>query len=87
MNDFCGRFYLVKDMNGDLVFSISDVWLIIQFLWLLPAKIVVGFSQNVEGLANFFEIGCSTGASWGGGVFSLVVWIVVLSFVGMVFDN
>ena len=82
MNDYCARFHIVKDMNGDLVFSISDVWLIIKFIWLLPAKAVVGFSHNVSAWATFFEIDCSTGESWGGGIFSLFVWFVVLGLIG-----
>lgn len=82
MNDYCERFHFVKDMNGDLVFSISDVWLIIEFIWLLPAKVVVSLAHNQPKLAAFFEIDCSTGNSWGGGIFSLFVWFVVLGLIG-----
>ena len=78
MTDYCGRFHIVKDMNGDQVFSISDVWLIVKFLWLLPAKAVVGLSQTFPVLAAFFEINCSTGESWGGGIFSLFGWLAAL---------
>lgn len=78
MTDSCERFHLVKDMNGDAVFSISDVWLIIEFIWLLPAKVVVSIAQMSPTLATFFEINCSTGESWGGGIFSSVAWLLVL---------
>ena len=86
MNDYCERFHIVKDMNGDLVFSISDVWLIIKFIWLLPAKAVVGFAHYQPKMAAFFEIDCSTGESWGGGIFSLFVWFVVLALIGWAQD-
>lgn len=77
LNDHCGRFHIGTDMNGDLVFSISDVWLLVKFIWLLPAKAVVGLAQSVDVLAAFLEIHCSTGESWGGGVFSLFGWLAV----------
>ena len=87
MNDYCGRFHLVKDMNGDSVFSVSDVSLIIEYLWLLPAKAAVALIQSSEGLASFFEISCSTGASWGGGIFSLFGWLIILSILVAVLDS
>lgn len=79
MNEFCGRFYLAWDMNGDLAFTISDIWLIAAFVWLLPAKAVVGFLHSTK-LAAFFEISCSTGEGIGGAVFSLFVWFLLISF-------
>ncbi len=83
MNDYCGRFHFAKDMNGDFVFSISDVWLMIKFIWLLPAKAVVGLMHSTPTWAAFFEIDCSTGESWGGGIFSLFAWFVILALVGV----
>ena len=81
MKDYCERFHFVKDMNGDFVFSISDVWLIVKFIWLLPAKVVMYVVENQPAMATFFEIDCSTGESWGGGFFSLIAWIIVLTIV------
>lgn len=83
MNDFCGRFHFAKDMNGDLAFSISDVWLIIYYIWLLPAKLVIGIAHNTDWMATFFEINCSTGESWGGGIFSLFVWFIIFGIIGI----
>jgi hypothetical protein len=77
MNDYCGRFYFAKDMNGDLIFTIADVGLMIKFVCLLPAKAVVGLIATSPDLARFFEIDCSTGESWGGAIFSLCVVTVV----------
>jgi hypothetical protein len=77
MRDNCGRFYFAMDMNGDGAVTISDVWLIIQYLWLLPAKIVMLVIEGFPPLAAFLEITCETGTSFGGGVFSLLPWLVV----------
>lgn len=76
----CQRFYFAKDMNGDLVFTITDVWLIIKFIWLLPAKIFMSMIESFPGLVTFFESACSTGDSWGGGIFSLLIWVVLLAW-------
>lgn len=87
MNDYCQRFHIVKDMNGDLVFSISDVWLIVKFVWLLPSKVVMSLIQSTPKWATFFEIDCSTGDSWGGGLFSLVGWFVILALFGIAAES
>lgn len=81
MSDWCGRFYFARDMNGDQIFSISDVWLMIKYVWLLPAKAVIDFVQSNPLSAEFFEVNCSTGESWGGAIFSAFIWFVVLSIV------
>jgi hypothetical protein len=78
MSDYCGRFYFAKDMNGDFIFTITDVSLMLEFFYLLPAKVAVGMIASVPNLTRFFELDCSTGESWGGGMFSLFVWFVIL---------
>lgn len=83
MTDYCGRFHFVKDMNGDFAFTISDVWLMIKYVWLLPTKAVMAMIESVPKWATFFEISCSTGESWGGGIFALFGWILILVLVGM----
>ena len=86
MTDYCERFHIVKDMNGDGMFSISDVWLIIKFIWWLPAKAVVYMAQGST-LAAFFEVTCSTGESWGGGIFSLAAWFFAFVLIAVATDN
>lgn len=71
MNDYCSRFHFALDMNGDSAFTISDVELMLKFVWLLPAKLVVGFVHQNPQLTSFFEVTCSTGEGLGGAVFSL----------------
>ena len=68
-------------MNGDLVFSISDVWLMIEYVWLLPAKLAMRVVESYPELARFLEVDCSTGQSWGGGIFSAFAWLIVLGFI------
>ncbi len=64
-------------MNGDLAFTISDVWLILKFLWLLPAKAVIGIVHaEAQMLGRFLELTCDTGAGWGGAIFSFFIWYV-----------
>lgn len=87
MNNFCTRFHIVMDMNRDSLFSISDVWLIIKWIWLLPAKFVVGLAHEFLMLATFFEINCDTGESWGGAMFSFFVWFLIFCSVEMMFEK
>lgn len=80
MKDYCGYFRLAQDMNNDGKFSISDIWQIIEFVWLVPAKGAMYLITNYLPLAEFLEIDCFTGTSWGGGIFSLFVWLLVLVY-------
>ncbi|TAK90271.1 MAG: hypothetical protein EPO06_09830 [Burkholderiaceae bacterium] len=77
MGDFCGRLYFAQDMNGDGIYSITDIWLLIEFIWLLPAKLMVTLFQSAPAMQRFFEINCDTGESWGGGIFSFFAWALV----------
>lgn len=87
MDDFCGRFRFVNDMNGDFMLTLSDVWLRIKFIWLLPAKVGASFVHSNPTLTDFFEINCSTGESWGGGIFSLAVWCFITFLILSKFRN
>lgn len=86
MNEYCNRFFFATDMNGDLAFTITDLWLISKFMFLLPAKIIVGLVHNSD-MATFFEVNCATGESWGGAWFSLVVWAIVFIFIRIWFEE
>jgi hypothetical protein len=77
----CGRYHFAKDMNGDGVFTITDLGQILEFIWLLPAKVGVSALESQPQLASFFEISCNTGTSWGAVIFSFIVWIIVLAAV------
>jgi hypothetical protein len=83
MNDNCGRFFFAKDMNGDLAFTITDVWLFAKSVYLLPAKFVAGLIQDSQ-IGTFFEVTCATGDGWGGVIFSFIAWLIVLSIIGAI---
>lgn len=84
INEYCGRFAFSSDMNGDLAFTISDVWLMAKFAWLLPAKLVVGGLHSFPELATFFEVSCSTGEGIGGAVFSLFAWALLFGLIATI---
>ncbi len=86
MND-CGRFHFVADMNADGAFTISDVWLWLERLYLLPSNGTVAFFQDDRPLASFFEITCATGQSWGGAIFSFFVWFIVFGIVAAMLEG
>jgi hypothetical protein len=81
MDTYCQRFRFVTDMNGDLAFTMSDVWLLIQAAFLLPSTAVASVLHRVDTLSTFFEVDCSTGRGIGGALLSLFVWIVVCTAV------
>lgn len=84
MNDDCGRFYFAEDMNGDGLTTISDALLWLKAAFLLPSNFVAAALQGKQGssgVAQFFEMDCSTGQGGGGAFFSLLIWIFVLSVV------
>ena len=78
MYEYCQRFRFVADMNGDLAFTVSDVWALIQRAWLLPSNGLVAMLHENERVASFLEIDCITGQGVGGVLFSLVCWFVAL---------
>lgn len=63
-------------MNFDGAITISDLWLLTKFLWLLPSKLVMEAIAGSSRLAQFFEIDCFTGESFGGAVFSFFAWYI-----------
>jgi hypothetical protein len=87
MKDLCGRFYFAKDMNGDFMFTISDVWLMIKFAWLLPAKIAMTMIESSPQLVTFLESNCTTGDSWGAGIFSLIAWFAAMVMFIVILDS
>lgn len=75
MTDTCYRFGFLGDMNGDMLFTITDVWLLLEVLWLLPSNFIVHVA-SIGAVGRFFEIDCGTGRGLGGMVFSSFAWFV-----------
>jgi len=78
MDAYCGRFRFAWDMNADLAFSISDLWLLAQALYLLPATALTSALHSIDATATFFEVSCSTGQGLGGFALSTVAWFTAL---------
>jgi hypothetical protein len=69
------------DMNGDYLYTISDLWMQIKTVFHMPAKLLVEAIATSPGVAQFLELTCWSGESVFGGVFSLIAWSVVLTVV------
>jgi|GEM_PF-2982402 len=78
IQDSCGRFNFIADMNKDGVFDINDIGKIAEFIWFLPTKTALVLASYSPDLVKLLAIHCKTGVSWGGGVFSLIVWASLL---------
>ena len=87
MDTYCDRFHFAWDMNGDLAFTISDVWLLMKAIFLLPATAVVSLLHHIDSTATFFEIDCQTGTSFGGAAASMFLWLFILGMIGAVLDQ
>ncbi len=73
MYEYCQRFRFVSDMNGDLAFTVSDVWALVKLVWLLPSNGLVAVLHESDRLAPFLEIDCATGQGLGVAFFHLCV--------------
>lgn len=70
---------LVWDMNGDGIFSISDVWLILKWFGCLPGNFFMDLLLHwMPGVARFFEI--NTGSQYGDAAWliSIITWFVIV---------
>lgn len=74
----CQNFLPRADMNGDYVYTISDLWLQIKTVFHMPAKLLVEALATFPGVAQFLELTCWSGESLIAGAFSLAAWAVVL---------
>lgn len=79
MGDLCNRFTIAKDMNGDLLFTISDLWLQLGVLFHLPSNALMELLSLSPDITSFFEIDCQTGQGVGGAIFSVFLWLTVIT--------
>jgi hypothetical protein len=70
------------DMNGDYAYTITDLWLQLKTVFLLPANALVDFMRASPGLGDFLELNCWSGHGFIGGVASTVLWLVAIALVG-----
>ena len=77
-----GRWFIAKDMNCDGVFTISDIWPLIEWVFFLPGdSLVLGLMAALPGVATFFEL---TPESLGGSAsvaLSIMAWLWALGAV------
>lgn len=75
---------LAWDMNADGAATISDVWLWVQWFYLLPGDyLVIGVMKFLPAVAQFLEIGPDSLAGWGAGIVSGIFWLLVLAIYGL----
>ena len=79
-----GRWRFAKDMNCDGLFTISDVFLWIEWLFFLPGDGLLWWLMQNEGLATFFELTPAAYSGWTSGVFSVIAWFGSLVLVALV---
>ena len=83
MKDICSRWYIVEDMNGDGIFTISDVWEIIEFIWFYPVKAAFPFIEKYTKISTFLELNCTTGVSSGWVLLAILLWIILIVLLGL----
>lgn len=65
-----------SDINGDGIFTISDLLATLWNLLVLPSKFYVFFLESLTG--NFFELSCSAHEAFGWVVVSILFWLLFL---------
>ena len=77
-----GRWFFAADMNCDGLFTISDIWPLIEWVFFVPGDAVFLVLMLVlPGVATFFEITPASFGGWFSGIVSLLSWSNVPFFV------
>jgi hypothetical protein len=74
------RFQFQRDMNGDYQFTITDVWEMVRYVYYAPGDGMVCLFYGTE-FGRFMEFSSNSLQGLGSGVFSGIVWFVLLVFV------
>jgi hypothetical protein len=74
-----GRFNFVADMNGNGVYTVSDVWFQLKWLFFAPGDAVICFMGNTR-LGEFFEISYWSFGNAFSAFVSGVVWPFAILF-------
>lgn len=80
----CQNIFPRVDMNGDYVYTISDLWLQIKTVFFIPARLLVEVLASFPGVARFLELNCWSGESVMGGAVSMLAWFFAIGIVGSV---
>jgi hypothetical protein len=76
------RWHFAADMNGDGIFTISDVWLMVKYVYFAPGDLVIFAHLSDRELPTLFELDASWLYGWTSGVISGLVWFIVLGIIG-----
>jgi hypothetical protein len=69
-------------MNGDGLFTIRDIWAIMEFIWFYPAKVAIPYIEKHGQIYNFLELNCTNGFSTGWVFLTAVLWIILIFLLG-----
>jgi hypothetical protein len=65
-------------MNGDGVFTIDDVWLMVKYVYFAPGDLVIFAHMADPDLPTLFELNASWLYGWASGVISGIAWFIAL---------
>lgn len=80
----CRRWKFVWDSNHDGVLNYRELTSLLHSFFYLPAKAVMTLVDSQPHLRRFFESDCHTATGLGGGVFSLVAWLMLYGLIAQV---
>ena len=76
------RWHFAADMNGDGVFTITDVWLMVKYVYFAPGDLIIFAHLSDRELPTLFELDANWLCGWTSGVISGVIWFMVLGIIG-----
>jgi hypothetical protein len=78
------RWHFAIDMNGDGVFTLDDVWLMVKYIYFAPGDLLI-FGHMVDpDLPTLFELDASWLYGWASGVISGIVRFIALGIFGAI---
>ncbi len=76
------RWHLASDMNGDAVFTMTDISILFRYFLYAPGDGLIYFASQSPGATSFFEISPASYYSSGSLVVSIIVWLFALGILG-----
>ena len=80
-----GRWFLEKDMNCDYLFTISDVFMWVEWVFFLPGDGLLWAVMQSERAAIFLELSPNFYGGWISGILSgfgwfsaFILWVVIM---------
>ena len=77
-----GRWFFATDMNCDGLFTVSDIWSLIEWVFFLPGDgLLLVLMEMLPGIGTFFELMPESYGGWFSGTVSFLSWANVPFFV------